>query len=249
MSGHSKWANIKHRKGAQDAKRSNVFSKIAKDIIIAVRNGGTDPSMNIRLRAAIDKGRAANMPKDNIERAIKRGSGELEGVSYESFLYEGYGPGGSAILVNVTTDNKNRAAADVRKFFAKFGGSLGEPNCVAWKFDTKGYIVIENIEEDKIMEAALEAGADDIAYDAPNKVAEIYTALEDYGSVSDALAKGGFTPLSSEITQVPKSRIALDADKTRSFLKLIDALEELDDVSSVASDADLDEEAASSFEA
>ena len=248
MSGHSKWANIKHRKGAQDAKRSNVFSKIAKDIIIAVRNGGSDASMNIRLRAAIEKARAANMPKDNIERAIKRGAGELEGVSYESFLYEGYGPGGSAILVNVTTDNKNRAAADVRKFFSKFGGSLGEPNCVAWMFDTKGYIVIEDVAEDAIMEVALEAGADDIVYDAQNRVAEVFTALEDYGTVSDALAKAGYKPVSSEITQVPQNKIALDGDKTKSFLKLIDALEELDDVSSVSSNADLDEETAANFE-
>lgn len=246
MSGHSKWANIKHRKGAQDAKRSNVFSKISKDIIIAVRNGGSDPSMNIRLRAAIDKGRAANMPKDNIERAIKRGSGELEGVSYETFVYEGYGPGGVAILVNVTTDNKNRAAADVRKFFSKFGGALGEPNSVGWMFDTKGYLVFENVDQDKIMDAALEAGAEDIQFDGDT--AEVYTALEDYGSVSDALAKAGFITSSSEITQVPQNRIALDADKTKTFLKLVDSLEDLDDVSSVVSNADLDEETMANFE-
>lgn len=246
MAGHSKWANIKHRKGAQDAKRSNLFSKLAKDIIIAAKNG-SDPGLNIRLRAAIDKARSANMPKDNIERALKRGSGELDGVNYESFVYEGYGPGGVAVLVNVTTDNKNRAAADVRKVFSKFGGSLGEPNCVAWMFDTKGYMVFDStlVAENDLMEAALEAGADDII--SEDGAIEVFIALENYNKVSDFLESIGFKPNSSEITQVPQNKIALDKEKTISFLKLIDALEDLDDVSSISSNADLDAQAAQEF--
>lgn len=246
MAGHSKWANIKHRKGAQDAKRSNLFSKLAKDIIIAAKNG-SDPGLNIRLRAAIDKARSANMPKDNIERALKRGSGELDGVNYESFVYEGYGPGGAAVLVNVTTDNKNRAAADVRKVFSKFGGSLGEPHCVAWMFDMKGYMVFDStlVAENDLMEAALEAGADDII--SEDGAIEVFISLENYNKVSDFLENAGFKPNSSEITQVPQNKIALDKEKTISFLKLVDALEDLDDVSSVSSNADLDAQAAQEF--
>lgn len=245
MAGHSKWANIKHRKGAQDAKRGNLFSKIAKDIIIAARDGGGDASSNVRLRAAIDKARGANMPKDNIERAIKRGTGELEGVTYESFVYEGYGPGGVAVIVDVTTDNKNRAAADIRKIFSKFGGNLGEPGCVSWMFDTKGYLVFEGINADALMEAALEAGADDIIVD--EDVVEVFTAFEDYGSVLDSLKTQGFEPTSSEISKIPQNKVALDAQKTVSFLKLTDALEECDDVSNVSSNADLDEQALNNF--
>ncbi|MGL4394455.1 MAG: YebC/PmpR family DNA-binding transcriptional regulator [Brevinema sp.] len=245
MAGHSKWANIKHRKGAQDAKRGNLFSKLAKDIIIAARDGGGDPATNVRLRAAIDKARGANMPKDNIERAIKRGTGELEGVSYESFVYEGYGPGGVALIVDVTTDSKNRAAADIRKIFSKFNGNLGEPGCVGWMFDTKGYLVFENADADALMEAALEAGADDIVTEGD--VTEVFTAFEEYASVMDALKNAGFEPTSSEITKIPQNKVALDADKSRSFLKLVDALEDCDDVSNVSSNADLDEDAVADF--
>ncbi len=246
MAGHSKWANIKHRKGAQDAKRGNLFSKIAKDIIIAARDGGGDPSTNIRLRAAIDKGRAANMPKDNIERAIKRGTGELEGVSYETFTYEGYGPGGSAMIIDVTTDNKNRAAADIRKILSKFGGNLGEIGSVSYMFDTKGVLVFEDAPDpDALMEAAMEAGADDIVMDG--NAVEVYTLFEDYASVSDALKNEGFEPSSSEITKIPQNKITLDAQKTTSFLKLFDALEDYDDVSGLASNADLDEDAFTAF--
>lgn len=239
MAGHSKWANIKHRKGAQDAKRGNIFSKIAKDIIIAARDGGGDPSSNIRLRAAIDKGRAANMPKDNIERAIKRGTGELEGITYETFTYEGYGPGGAAMIIDVTTDSKNRAAADIRKIFSKFNGNLGEIGCVSWMFDTKGILVFETEDTDALMEAALEAGADDINIDA--NIVEVYTLFEDYAAVSDHLKNAGYEPVSSEISKIPQNKVSLDAQKTASFIKLYDALEDYDDVSSVASNADLDE--------
>ncbi|MGL4387928.1 MAG: YebC/PmpR family DNA-binding transcriptional regulator [Brevinema sp.] len=245
MAGHSKWANIKHRKGAQDAKRGNLFSKLAKDIIIASRDGGGDPVMNVRLRAVIDKARVANMPKDNIERAIKRGTGELEGVSYESFVYEGYGPGGVALIVDVTTDNKNRAAADIRKIFSKFAGNLGEPGCVAWMFDTKGYLVFEDANADALMEAALEAGADDIVTEGT--ITEIFTAFEEYASVMDTLQNSGFEPTSSEITRIPQNKVVLDASKTVSFLKLVDALEDCDDVSSVSSNADLDENTVANF--
>ena len=240
MSGHSKWANIKHRKGAQDAKRGNLFSKIAKDLIIAARDGGGDPNMNIRLRATIDKGRAANMPKENIERAIKRGTGELEGVTYETFSYEGYGPGGVAIIIDVTSDNKNRASAEVRKIFSKFNGNMGEPGCVSWMFDTKGVLTFETEDTDALMEAAMNANADDInVYD---NTVEVYTLFEEYGSVSDALKQAGYVAVSAEISKIPQNKVELDAQKTISFLKLYDALEDSDEVSAVYSNADLDEE-------
>ncbi|MGL4367158.1 MAG: YebC/PmpR family DNA-binding transcriptional regulator [Brevinemataceae bacterium] len=247
MAGHSKWANIKHRKGAQDAKRGNLFSKIAKDIIIATRDGGKDANMNIRLRAAIDKARAANMPKDNIERAIKRGAGEIDGVSYETFTYEGYAPGGTAILVDVTTDNKNRAAADIRKIFSKFGGNLGEPGCVSWMFDSKGYFLFEDVKSvDELMEAALEAGADDVIV-VSDDVVEVFCVFEDYAAVLDALKNQNFNPTQSEITKIPQNKIALDHSKTLSFLKLLNALEDCEDVSDVASNADLDSQAVDEF--
>ncbi|MGL4677170.1 MAG: YebC/PmpR family DNA-binding transcriptional regulator [Brevinema sp.] len=239
MAGHSKWANIKHRKGAQDAKRGNLFSKIAKEIIIASRDGGGDPSANIRLRAAIDKARAANMPKDNIDRAIKRGTGELEGVSYETFSYEGYGPGGVAVIIDVTTDNKNRAAADIRKILSKFNGNLGELGCVSWMFDTKGLLVFETEDTDTLMEVALEVGADDINIDG--NIVEVYTVFEEYAAISDALKDAGYEAISSEISKIPQNKITLDAQKSTSFLKMFDALEDYEDVSSVASNADLDE--------
>ncbi|MGL4561362.1 MAG: YebC/PmpR family DNA-binding transcriptional regulator [Brevinema sp.] len=245
MSGHSKWANIKHRKGAQDAKRGNLFSKLAKDIIIAARDGGGDAATNVRLRAIIDKARNANMPKDKIERAIKRGTGELEGISYESFVYEGYGPGGVAIIVDITTDNKNRATADIRKIFSKFSGNLGESGCVSWMFDTKGYLVFENVDTNALMEAALDAGADDIITE--NGITEVFTIFEDYASVLDTLKSSGFEPTSSEISKIPQNKVSLDASKTVSFLKFMDALEDCDDVSNVSSNADLDEEAANNF--
>ncbi len=240
MAGHSKWANIKHRKGAQDAKRGNLFSKIAKDLIIAARDGGGDPGMNVRLRATIDKARAANMPKENIERAIKRGIGELEGVTYETLSYEGYGPGGAAIIIDVTTDNKNRASIDVRKIFSKFNGNLGELGCVAWMFDTKGVMVFETENTDALIEVAMNANADDInVYD---NIVEVYTLFEEYGAVSDALKQAGYIATSSEISKIPQNKVALDAQKTISFLKLFDALEDSDDVSGVFTNADLDEE-------
>ncbi|MDK2819166.1 MAG: YebC/PmpR family DNA-binding transcriptional regulator [Spirochaetota bacterium] len=240
MAGHSKWANIKHRKGAQDAKRGNLFSKIAKDLIIAARDGGGDPGMNVRLRATIDKARAANMPKENIERAIKRGTGELEGVTYETLSYEGYGPGGAAIIIDVTTDNKNRASIDVRKIFSKFNGNLGELGCVAWMFDTKGVMVFETENTDALIEVAMNANADDInVYD---NIVEVYTLFEEYGAVSDALKQAGYIATSSEIAKIPQNKVALDAQKTISFLKLFDALEDSDDVSGVFTNADLDEE-------
>ena len=240
MAGHSKWANIKHRKGAQDAKRGNLFSKIAKDLIIAARDGGGDPNMNIRLRATIDKGRAANMPKENIERAIKRGTGELEGVTYETFSYEGYGPGGVAIIIDVTSDNKNRASAEVRKIFSKFNGNMGEPGCVSWMFDTKGVLTFETDDTDALMEAAMNANADDInVYD---NIVEVYTLFEEYGSISDALKQAGYVATSAEISKIPQNKVELDAQKTLSFLKLYDALEDSDEVSAVYSNADLDEE-------
>ena len=241
MSGHNKWANIKHRKGAQDAKRSNLFSKLAKEIIIAAKQGGGNPDTNPRLRTAIEKARQANMPKDKIENAIKRGTGEIEGVTYEELTYEGYGPGGVAIIVDLTTDNKNRTAAEIRKIFSKHGGNLGEGGCVAWMFEKKGYILIdgEKHSEDEVMEVALELGAEDVVSESDG--IEVYTSVDDFITVLDGLKEKGFEIKQSEIARIPQNKIKLEADKAKQFLKLMDELENHDDVQNVASNADIDD--------
>ncbi len=247
MSGHNKWANIQHRKGAQDAKRSNLFSKIVKDIIIAARDGGGDPASNIRLRAAVDKAKAANMPKDNVEKAIKRGTGELEGVTYEEITYEGYGPGGIAVIVDVTTDNRNRTAPELRKIFSRHNGNMGEAGCVGWMFDRRGYIAIDSHKhsEDEVMEAALEVGAEDVKQDGDEIV--VLTQMEDYGTVLDALEGKGFTILSSEITRVPQNKVKVEPDKATTLLKLFDELENHDDVQDYSSNADIDDAAIEAY--
>ena len=241
MSGHSKWATIKHAKGAADAKRGQLFTKFIKEISIAARMGGGDSNSNPRLRTAILKARAANMPKDNIERAIKKGTGELGAATYEEFVYEGYGPGGVAVMVEVLTDNKNRAAANVRNIFSKTGGNLGATGSVSYMFNRKGVIEYdaEHVSEDAVMEAALEAGAEDIANE--DGVISVTTDPGDFETVLEALQDKGFESVSAEISMVPDTYSTLDADTTRKVLKLIDKLEEDDDVQNVYSNIDIPE--------
>jgi YebC/PmpR family DNA-binding regulatory protein len=243
MSGHSKWHSIRHKKGATDAKRGKIFSKLIKEVIVAARLGGGDPTGNPRLRQAVAAAKAQNMPKDNIERAIKRGTGELEGVNYEEYIYEGYAPGGVAVLVEVMTDNKNRAAADVRYSFSKRGGSLGEAGCVAWMFDKKGLIVFEQgqISEDEILEVALEAGADDIVTTADQF--EVHTALAAFESVKQAFDDQGLRYTMAEITMVPQNTVKLDDESQAvQVLKLMEAIEDSEDVQKVYANFDIPDE-------
>ena len=241
MSGHSKWATIKHAKGAADAKRGQLFTKFIKEISIAAKMGGGDTATNPRLRTAVLKARAANMPKDNIERAIKKGTGELGAVNYEELLYEGYGPGGVAVLVEVLTDNNNRTAASVRNIFTKSGGNLGATGSVAYMFNRKGVIEYdaEAVSEEVIMEAALEAGAEDIATE--DGVITVTTDPNDFASVLEALQEKGFESVSAAISMVPDTYVALDADTTQKALKMIDKLEEDDDVQTVSSNIEIPE--------
>lgn len=247
MSGHSKWANIKHRKSAQDAKRGQLFSKLAKEITVAAKLGGGNPENNVRLRVAIERAREANMPTENIERAIKRGTGELEGVNYEEVVYEGYGPGGVAILVNVLTDNKNRTAADMRKIFSKFGGSLGTTGSVAWIFEKKGYISVDasKYSEDQILEIAIEAGAEDVKKE--DDVISIYTSVEAFSDVLKALKDKGIEIKVSEISMIPKTTATVDDDTAVKVLKLLEELENNDDVQSVSSNLDASDTAFEKF--
>lgn len=241
MSGHSKWATIKHAKGLADAKRGQAFTKFIKEISIAARMGGGDPDSNPRLRTAILKARGANMPKDNIERAIKKGTGELGAAIYEELNYEGYAPGGVAILVEVLTDNKNRAAADVRNLFAKNGGNLGATGSVSYMFKRLGQIEYDAsvINEDAMMEAALEAGADDVSND--DGVITVTTDPINFEKTLEALQAKGFESLSAAISMVPDTYSTLDADTTRKVLKLVDKLEENDDVQNVYTNLDIPE--------
>ncbi len=243
MAGHSKWANIKHRKGAQDAKRGKIFTKIIKEITIAARLGGGDLDANPRLRKAVSNGKSNNLPIDNITRAIKKGTGELEGVFYEEVTYEGYGPGGVAIMMDIITDNKNRTVAEVRHLLSKYGGNLGETGSVAWVFDKKGQIILDSNsgDEDVVFEAALEAGADDFeAEDGFYTVTTDPTSLMD---VRDTLEKAGYEIRSTEIEMVPKTLQKLEGKEAQSTLKLMDALEDNDDITKLYSNFDVDEEA------
>ena len=239
MSGHSKWATIKHAKGAADAKRGQMFTKFIKEISIAARMGGGDPNGNPRLRTAILKARAANMPKDNIERAIKKGTGALGGASYEELLYEGYAPGGVAVLVEVLTDNKNRAAANVRNLFSKNGGNLGATGSVAYMFNRKGVIEYdaEVVSEEKLMEEALEAGAEDIQADGG--IITVTTDPNDFVSVLEALQEKGFESVSAEVSMVPATYMSLEAETIRKVLKMVERLEEDDDVQNVYTNLDI----------
>ena len=241
MSGHSKWATIKHKKGAADAKRGQMFTKLIKEISIAARMGGGDPEANPRLRTAILKARGANMPKDNIERAIKKGTGELEGVNYEELIYEAYAPGGVAVLIEVLTDNKNRAAADVRNILTKGGGSLATSGAVSRLFKRKGIITFdgEKYTEDEIMEAALEGGAEDVALS--DGIIEVTTAPEDFEPVVNALTDKNYETMSAEISMIPEAEVELDNDATAKVMRMIDRLEENDDVQNVYSNISIPE--------
>ena len=242
MSGHNKWSTIKYKKGAADAKRGKLFSRIIKEITMAAREGG-DPAGNPRLRAALQAAKTANMPKDNIDRAIKRGTGELEGASYEQLYYEGYTPGGAAVLVEVLTENKNRAASEVRHTFSKYGGNLGEPGSVAWNFSKKGAIVFESgVTEDQAMEIALDAGADDIT--SSGETVEVHTAINDLDTVKDAFDKAGLAYSTAEITFVPSSSLELEGKELNTAMKLLEALDDLDDVQKVWSNIDFSDESA-----
>ncbi len=242
MSGHSKWATIKHKKGALDAKRSRIWSKIIKEMTVAARLGGGDVNSNPRLRTAIVAAKAANMPADNIDRAIKKGTGALEGFSYEEITYEGYGPGGVAMLIASTTDNKNRTVSEVRSLLGKYGGSIGETGCVNWMFTKKGIITIpkEQIGESELLEIALNAGAEDLS---PQKdYYEITTSMEDFETVRHAIEAKKLVPSVAELTMIPQSTVALAEDKARSMLKLMEMLEDHDDVQKVYANFDIADE-------
>jgi YebC/PmpR family DNA-binding regulatory protein len=242
VSGHNKWSTIKHKKGAADAKRGKLFSRLIKELTIAAREGGGDPEGNPRLRTAVATAKAANMPKDNIERAIKRGTGEIAGASYEELSYEGYTPGGAAVLVEVLTDNKNRAASEVRHVFSKYGGNLGEPGSVAWMFSQKGVIAFdkENADEEQVMEIALEAGADDV--DGEGDTIEVTCAPGDLETVKAAFDEQGLAYESAEVSKVPQSLIELDQKSAPSTMKLMEALDDLDDVQRIWSNFDISDE-------
>ena len=244
MSGHSKWHSIRHKKAREDAKRGKVFTKLIRELTVSARAGGGDPTMNPRLRTAIDRAKAENMPADNIDRAIKKGTGELEGVRYEEYTYEGYGPGGTAILVEVMTDNKNRCTAEVRHIFSKQNGNLGENGCVAWIFEKKGYLSVpaEGIDEETLMDIALEAGADDIVEEAEDKQFEVYTELEAFQAVKDALDAKGVTYQNADITMIPTTTVKLQGKEAEQTLRLMDALEDNDDVQNVYSNFDISKE-------
>lgn len=239
MAGHSKWANIKHRKGAQDARRGKIFTKLIKEIITAARIGGGEIDSNPRLRAAVAAAKNENMPKDNWERAIKKGTGELEGVNYEESTYEGYGPGGAAILVEALTDNKNRAVSEIRHAMTKHGGNMGENGCVAYMFDKKGYLVVEKsaADEETLMEVALEAGAEDVREDGDNF--EVISAPEDFEAVKEAIDAAEIDAIAAEVTMLPQTMAPLDGETALKMIKLIDALEDCDDVQKVYTNADL----------
>tara|TARA_A100001037_G_C15094061_1_gene610549 strand:- start:407 stop:1150 length:744 start_codon:yes stop_codon:yes gene_type:complete len=240
MAGHSKWANIKHRKGAQDAKRGKIFTKIIKEITIAARLNGGDVDSNPRLRKAVSNAKSSNMPADKIERAIKKGTGELEGVTYEEITYEGYGPGGMALMMDVITDNKNRSVAEVRHIFSKFGGNLGENGSVSWMFEKKGQIILnsDSGDEDVIFEAALEAGADD--FESDNNIYAIFTDPTSLMEVRDSLENSGYKIRSTEIEMIPKTLQKLDGKEAETAMKLMDALDENDDISKLYSNLDID---------
>ena len=242
MSGHSKWHSIKHKKAIIDAKRGKVFTRVIKELQIAARMGGSDPAANPRLRTAVQAAKDVNMPKDTMERAIKKGAGELEGEAYEELLYEGYGPGGVAIMVQCTTDNKNRTAADVRHAFQKCNGNLGQSGCVAYLFDRRGVIEAEAYSEDAVMEAAIEAGALDVA--SEEGFHEVTTEPDDVQAVREALEAAGIKVTSSGVRQLPNTRKHLSLEEARAAQRLIAKIEEIDDVDEVYANYEVDEEVA-----
>ncbi|MBP2628227.1 MAG: protein yeeN [Firmicutes bacterium] len=243
MSGHSKWANIKHKKGKMDALRAKTTTKIGREITVAARMGGGDPTGNMRLKLALQKAKENNIPKDNIQRAIQKGVGALDGSNYEELVYEGYGPGGVAVIVEVMTDNRNRTAADVRHLFSKYGGNLGESGCVSWMFNKKGLFVIDEIralDEEEVMMLALEAGADD--FKAEDGEFEIIADPENFAEVQETLAKNNIKTSVAEVTMIPTTTVALLGDEATKMMKLMDALEEHDDVQEVYANFDIPED-------
>jgi YebC/PmpR family DNA-binding regulatory protein len=242
MSGHSKWSSIKHKKGATDAKRGKIFSKLNKEITVAARMGGGDPASNPRLRTAIQAAKSENMPKDNIERAIKKGTGELEGADYEESVYEGYGPGGAAIYIESLTDNKNRAVADIRHILTKAGGNLGSNGCVSWMFQTKGYIVMEHdaVDEELLMETAIDSGAEDVRED--ESTFEVITDPKNFEKVKAAIENRSIPYIVAEITMLPRSTVNLAGKDAEQMVKLMETLEDCDDVQKVYTNADIPED-------
>ncbi len=243
MAGHSKWANIQHRKKAQDAKRGKLFTRLIREITVAARMGGSDPGANPRLRLAIDKALGGNMPKDTIDRAVKKGAGELDGVDYEEIRYEGYGTGGVAIMVDTLTDNRNRTVAEVRHAFTKYGGNMGTDGSVAYMFNKLGVLSFGEVaDEDTLMEAALEAGADDVI-DTGAGSFEVITTEENFVDVKDAMGSAGFEPDMAEVTMRAETEVAVDVEQGVKLMKLLDIIEELDDVQNVYTNADIPAEA------
>ncbi len=244
MAGHSKWANIKRKKARVDAERGKAFTKVSRELLIAAREGGPDPEENFRLRLAIEKARAANMPNDSIQRSIKRGSGELGGESLEEVTYEGYGPGGVAVLVSAMTDNRNRSASDIRHVFSKNGGNLGETGCVAWMFQKKGLIVVNldeiSMSEDEFVDLAIESGAED--YESDDTTIEVYTEPEDFEEVEKFFESKGITFSTAEVTMLPQNTVKVAGKAAEQVLNLVEALEDLDDVQQVYANFDIPDE-------
>ena len=241
MSGHSKWHTIKHKKGAADAKRGRVFTKIIKEITVAARVGGGDPNGNPRLRTVVAAAKAANMPKDNIDKAIKKGTGELPGVNYEEVSYEGYGPGGVAVFVQAVTDNRNRTLPEIRHLFSKYGGNLGESNCVSWMFEKKGYIVVpkSGVAEEALLELVLESGGDDVREDGTNW--EVLSPPERLEQVREAIATKSIGISTAEVSMVPKNTVKLEGKKAQQVLSMMEGLEDHEDVQNVWANFDIDE--------
>ena len=248
MAGHSHWANIAHKKSLIDSKRGKLWSKLAKGIMVAAKAGGGDPANNLRLRYAIIDAKAGNMPRDTIERAIKKGTGELEGVNFEEILYEGYGPGGVAVLCDILTDNRNRTAGEVRKIFEIAGGKLGATGCVAWMFDRKGLVAIptQQTDEDTLMELALDAGAEDVR--RSGDTFEVICEPDTFASVSDAIEGAGLKPEVRQLTRIPRDTVDLDAETGKAVLKMMDALDDHDDVQKVAANFNIDDTAMAAIE-
>ena len=251
MAGHSKWANIKHKKQKEDKRRGKLFSKLSRKIAVAAREGGGDPEMNADLRMAIQKAKDNNMPNDNIERAIKRGTGNLEGMSYESFVYEGYGPGGVAIYMDIMTDNRNRTAAEIRHVLDKNGGNLGENGCVSWMFQRKGELIIDlnefEIDEDELLLEALEAGAEDLEIE--EEEAYIYTESGNFESTREIMEESGYEFASADLAMIPDNMVSLDKSNAKQMLRLIEKLEDHDDIQDVYSNFEIEEEIRDEIEA
>ena len=241
MSGHSKWHSIKHKKGRADAKRGKAFTQVIKEITVAARLGGGDPAFNPRLRLAMDKAKSLNMPKDNIDRAVKKGTGELEGYNLEEVVYEGYGPGGVAVLIEAMTDNRNRTVADLRHIFSKYGGNLGEAGSVSWMFQKKGYLVVEHdkIGEEELLEVALEAGAEDVNEDGSHW--EIFTPLEAFEAVREALEAKKIPRAVDQLSMIPQSNVKLEGKSAVQMLRLMEAIEDHEDAQSVWANFDIEE--------